>query len=286
MFASVIMTTYNQPAWLEKVLIGFACQSVCDFEIIVADDGSRDETGERLAAVAAAVPVPLVHLWQPDDGFRKCQALNHGIRAARGDYLIFTDADCVPHRDFVAWHLRLATPGRFLSGGYCKLSMATSETLSDDDIRAGRHCDPAWLAAHGSPAAARNRKLRCAGGRGARLLDRLTTTRPTWNGHNASTYKAYAVAGNGFDHRMRYGGQDREFGERLENAGIRGLQVRHHPVCVHLDHARGYATPESIAGNRAIRADTRRTRRTVADDGLAQVADDELRVARFVGTAP
>ena len=56
---------------------------------------------------------------------------------------------------------------------------------------------------------------------------------------------------------MHYGGQDREFGERLENAGIRGRQIRYSAICLHLDHPRGYKTPESIRFNRALRQETR-----------------------------
>ena len=195
--------------------------------------------------------------------FGSARSLEHAIYQARGDdYLIFTDADCIPHRDFVAWHLRLARPRRFLSGGYNKLSMATAEALTAADIAAGKRCDPAWLAAHGSAEVAGGSKLRRSGDRWSVIYDQLTTTKPTWNGHNASTWKAYAVMANGFDHQMQYGGQDREFGERLVNAGIRGVQIRHRAVCVHLDHKRGCATPESIAKNRAIQAKTRQSGRT------------------------
>jgi glycosyltransferase involved in cell wall biosynthesis len=274
------MTTYNQPEWLRKVLIGFAAQSRLDFELLIADDGSREETGRMIAELAPTLPLPLTHIWQADEGFRKCQALNHGIRNARSDYLIFTDADCVPHRDFVAWHCQLARPGRFLSGGYVKLNLETSTALSEADIRSGRHCEVDWLRAHDA-VAARDRKLRCAGRPGSRCWDLFTPTRASWNGHSASTWRAYVVAANGFDHAMQYGGQDREFGERLENAGVRGLQIRHHAVCVHLDHGRAYATPESLAKNRAIRAETRRSRRTQAAEGLAQLAADSAVVRRF-----
>jgi glycosyltransferase involved in cell wall biosynthesis len=271
MLASVIMTTYNAPQWLQKVLWGFAAQVDLRFEVVVADDGSQPETLQLLRKMGPTLPYPVRHVWQPDDGFRKCQALNQGIQASRGAYLIFTDADCIPHRDFVAWHLRLARPRCFLSGGYNKLSMATSEALVHDDIAAGRHCDPSWLASHGSADVARGSKLRRTGDRWAVVCDRLTTTKPTWNGHNASTWKSYAITANGFDHRMHYGGQDREFGERLVNAGIRGVQIRHRAVCVHLDHKRGYATPESIAKNKAIRAETRKNGRTACEQGLAQL---------------
>ncbi|MFW5830549.1 MAG: glycosyltransferase family 2 protein [Planctomycetota bacterium] len=280
MRASVIMTTYNQPVWLAKVIRGFARQTLPPSELIVADDGSGPETAAALESCARECGLPLVHLRQSDAGFRKCQALNHGIRIAQGDYLIFTDADCVPHRDFVAWHCRLARPGRFLSGGYVKLGMATSTALAQTDIDAGHHCDPSWLAQRGDPAG-RDRKLRCAGARTARVWDLLTTTRASWNGHNASTWRRYALAANGFDHAMQYGGQDREFGERLVNAGIRGLQIRHHAVCVHLDHKRGYATPESIARNRTIRAETRRSGRTRTAEGMEQLDLQDVTVRRL-----
>ncbi len=275
MKTSLMMTTYNSPAWLGKVLVGCACQSLPADEIIIADDGSSDDTAEVISRAAQDLALPLVHIWQPDQGFRKCQALNRAVAAAHGDYCIFTDADCIPHRDFIAWHVCLARPGRFLSGGYNKLSLATSQALSDDDIRTGRHCDPAWLAANGSPDLARERKLRLLGTRRGRLCDALTTTRASWNGHNASTWRRYILAANGFDHRMCYGGQDREFGERLENAGIRGHQIRHRATCVHLDHGRSYATPDSIAANRAIRDETRRQGLTRCAAGIGELVGDE-----------
>jgi hypothetical protein len=61
---------------------------------------------------------------------------------------------------------------------------------------------------------------------------------------------------NGHNEEMRYGGQDREMGERLENMGLRGKRIRYYAILLHLDHPRGYATPESIAKNRAIRRET------------------------------
>ena len=69
--ASVIFTTYNQPEWLEKVLLGFAAQDRHDFEVIVADDGSGEPTRERIERLRPGLPFPLRHLWQEDDGFRK-----------------------------------------------------------------------------------------------------------------------------------------------------------------------------------------------------------------------
>ena len=44
MKVSVIISTYNSPDWLEKVLWGYTCQDYTDFEIIIADDGSGTDT--------------------------------------------------------------------------------------------------------------------------------------------------------------------------------------------------------------------------------------------------
>ena len=261
MQCSVIFSTYNQPEWLRKTLLGFAAQDRHDFEVVVADDGSRDETRELLEGLRPSLPFQLQHVWQADEGFQKCRILNKAIRASRSDYLLFTDGDCIPRRDFVSSHLRLREPGRFLSGGYFKLPMSISKAISADDIAAGRCFELAWLRSQGLPWAARNVKL-AAQGKLADCLDGVVTARASWNGHNASGWKQDLVAANGFDERMGYGGEDRELGERLENHGVRGKQVRHRAVCLHLDHARGYKTTASVQANLAIRAETR-SRKTV-----------------------
>src|SRR5690554_2143218 len=104
---SVIITTYNQPEWLEKVLWGCAVQTFPHFEIIIADDGSGPETREAIERMRSQLPMPLRHVWHEDRGFRKCEILNRAIAAASGDYLIFLDGDCIPRRDFVDVHRRL-----------------------------------------------------------------------------------------------------------------------------------------------------------------------------------
>lgn len=253
---SVVMSTYEHPRWLEKVLWGFSVQTHGGFEVVVADDGSGPETRQVVDRVRRETKLEIRHVWHEDNGFRKCTILNKGVGASAGDYLVFTDADCIPAPDFLEWHARLAEPERFLSGGYVKLPMSLSRAITRDDILSGRATDAGWLVRNGMPRSRRLLKLTRSELAGL-LLDALSPTRASWNGHNASTWKKHIIATNGFDERMRYGGQDREFGERLENMGIRGKRIRHRAACVHLDHARGYARPESIARNREIRAHTR-----------------------------
>lgn len=252
---SVIVSTYNAEAWLEKVLQGYALQTHVHFEVIVADDGSRSTTKALVERYAQDYPVPLRHIWHEDEGYRRQEILNKAIPIAADAYILFTDGDCIPRKDFVATHALHAEKGRFLSGGYCKLGMALSEAITAADISSARCFDLAWLKQH-EPMKLSNRLKLGSGPARARLLDAITTAKPTFNNCNSSAWKEDLLAINGYDERMKYGGPDRELGERLENHGIRGKQIRHRAVCVHLDHARGYKTEESVQANRAIRART------------------------------
>lgn len=264
---SLVLSTYNSPAWLEKVLWGFAAQTYRDFEIVISDDGSRDDTRQLIDRMRPAVGVDIQHVWHEDRGFQKSEILNKGIVASRGDYLVFTDGDCIPRKDFLAVHAAHARDGHFLSGGYVKLPLNISEMITEQDVRSGRALDPAWLRARGMRDARALLKLR-EPGIVTRVLDSLTPTTPSWNGHNASGWKRDVVAVNGFDERMQYGGQDRELGERMVNAGIKPIQIRYRAACVHLDHGRGYRTDETMARNAAIREETRNRRMKWTNYGI------------------
>ena len=266
---SVIFTTYNSPLWLEKVLWGFFVQTTQDFEIIIADDGSTEETTHLIKRMQAESPVPIVHVWHEDDGFQKCQIMNKAILRAGGEYLIFTDGDCIPRKDFVEQHIRHSGRRHYLSGGYFKLPMNISQAITHDDVIAQRPFDPDWLAGRGLRKSLKTLKF-TAKGIWAELLNRITPTRPTWNGHNASCYKEAALAVNGFEELMQYGGQDCEFGDRLKNYGLIPKRVRYSAICVHLDHKRGYVTETMLENSRKIREETQKKRRIKALKGIEQ----------------
>ena len=276
MRVSVILSTYQQAMALELVLEGYARQTAGDFEVVVADDGSDGESSAVLTG-ARARGLKIRHVWHSDRGFRKTEALNRAILASEGDYLIFSDGDCVPREDFVATHLTLAKPECFLSGGYLKLPENTSQAVDREVVRNGRLFDAVWLKAHGyRPGRRRFRLLRSRNA--AAFLDALTPTGATWNGHNASTWKHHLHEVNGFDLDMGWGGLDRALGERLENLGICGKQVRHRAVCVHLHHERPYRSAGVLRANKAIRERIRTDRKTRTPNGLAETGAIEAEV--------
>lgn len=267
MTASVIFSTYNSPDWMEKTLWSLHYQTFQDFEIIVADDGSTVETAERIHAFEAVSGRTVNHIWQHDNGFQKTKILNKALVAAQGDYIVFTDGDCVLRNDFLVAHMHHREKGYFLSGGYFKLPMKASMAISREDIKTGRAFELSWLLAHGLKKTHKTMKL-TARGRKARLLNALTPTKATWNGHNVSGWRSDIIKANGFDERMQYGGEDRELGERLFNSGIRSKQIRYSAICVHLDHARGYVTQQMRDSNHLIRQHTKKFRVTRTPYGI------------------
>ncbi|WP_293294306.1 glycosyltransferase family 2 protein [Allomuricauda sp.] len=253
---SVIISTYNAEEWLKKVLWGFNCQIFKDFEVVIADDGSGPKTKELLDEMSENVFYNIIHVWQEDDGFQKSRILNKAIEACNAEYIIMTDGDCIPREDFVEVHYINKEPGYFISGGYYMLPMNISKLITLEDIEKQNCFNIHWLKEKGIPKTFKNNKL-TASGLVSKLLNTITPTNASWNGHNSSGWKKDILNVNGFDERMQYGGQDRELGERLFNFGIKSKQLRYSAVCVHLDHKRGYKTPESIAKNQAIRKETR-----------------------------
>lgn len=259
MKVSVIISTYNSPDWLQKVLWGYQCQSYSDFEIVIADDGSGPDTQKLIRSFQETTNLDICHVWHEDRGYRRQIILNKAILKTQTDYLIFTDGDCIPRRDFISTHVRHAEKGYFLSGGYCKLPLNLSKMISHEDIVSQRCFDLKWLKSRGRVGMSQSRKLFVKGNL-ANFLDFITTAKPTFNNSNSSAWKADLVAVNGYDERMLYGGSDREIGERLVNLGIYGKQIRHRAIVLHLDHPRDYKTQESLDKNLSIRKTTRRLR--------------------------
>ncbi len=256
---SVIISTYNQPEWLEKVLWGYHAQQYKNFEVVIADDGSGETTKACIRKMQQQVSYPIIHTWQEDDGFQKTRILNKALMACNTNYIVMSDGDCIPRSDFLTVHHQYREKGYFLSGGYFMLPMTISEAITKDDILTGRCFELKWLKERGLKSSFKNNKLTAFGAK-ARLLNTFTPTGATWNGHNASGWKEDMLTINGFDERMQYGGEDREFGERLFNYGIKSKQIRYSAICVHLDHSRGYVTKEALAKNNAIRAYTRKNK--------------------------
>ncbi|WP_045738395.1 glycosyltransferase family 2 protein [Xanthomonas sp. MUS 060] len=233
---SLLISTYNWREALALVLRSVARQSRLPDEVVVADDGSRADTAALLEAVARDFPVTLRHVWQPDEGFRKARILNCGIAVMRADYVIQADGDMLLHRHFVADHLRLARPGRFLQGTRIRTTEAeTARLLAGGKPRFGWFTD-AYFRDDADRATyhygRRQHTLR---------LPWLAQLKSRATGHpmgcNVSFWRKDLLRVNGYDERMHgYGSEDLELDIRLRNAGLRRCQIKFAALALHLEH--------------------------------------------------
>jgi len=232
---AVIVTTYNRPDALRAVLEAYLVQDRQDFELLVADDGSTDETRQLVAEYTARATFQLLHVWQEDRGFRPGAARNRALAATDADYVIFTDGDCVPSADFVRRHVTLAEPGHFLGGNRILLSEPfTCRALKQQLSLHG------WSAAAWGLAWLRrdiNRLLPLL-----RLPDGAFRRRhpAQWEGIkscNFSAWRADLQRVNGFDEAYSgWGLEDSDLVIRLLHAGVKHKSARCATPLFHLWH--------------------------------------------------
>jgi glycosyltransferase involved in cell wall biosynthesis len=220
---SLIISTYQRPDALEKVLRGVALQSELPGEILLADDGS--ETPTRSVAEEWARKLPLRHFWHEDIGFRKTIILNKCIAAAKGDYIVLLDGDCVPHARFIADHAGLAERNFWTQG---RRSFVEENFVGEFDvaktsiwraIMAGRITG--WPKAIRWPWAVVRRN------KGQRGII----------GCNMGIWREDLIAVNGSDEEyLGWGGEDSDLGTRLYHLGRPRKFVYGRAIVYHLNH--------------------------------------------------
>jgi glycosyltransferase involved in cell wall biosynthesis len=132
---SLIIAVYNKPDFLEKILTSISNQTFNDFEIVIADDGSRECIISVIDQYRKLLKFPIKHVWHPDDGFRKTIIANKAVAAANGDYLVFIDGDCILHHRFLERHYRHKKINVALAGRRVFLDKKISEKISLQDIK-------------------------------------------------------------------------------------------------------------------------------------------------------
>jgi len=217
---SLIVTTYNRPDALAAVLAGLLAQEDRGFEVLVADDGSRDDTREVVERIAGNAPLRIAHVWQEDRGFRAGAARNRAVMQATGEYLLFLDGDCVPRPDFVAEHRRLAERGWMVAGNRILLSESFTGEALDGRLPIHAWTFAQWRAAHARGAINRTAPLRSLPlgplrRIGSRRWERVRTC-------NLGLWTDDFRAVNGFDEAFEgWGFEDSDLAVRLLNYGVR-----------------------------------------------------------------
>jgi len=224
---SLVINTFNQPDYLHRVLRAVSRQSVLPEEVLLADDGSANETQLVFSQWRGAQPFRCKHVRQEHQGFRRARILNLAIASSRGDYLVFLDGDTIPHPRFIADHQALAGKSQFVQGHRALIGETAAVWFGKNDFPPDRR-RAIWQNQISGlknsfrwPFAFRKINPRLRGIRGC----------------NLAIWRADLVRVNGYNEAfVGWGREDSELVVRLKNIGVRRLDVRGRALCYHLWH--------------------------------------------------
>lgn len=228
MKASVVITTYNNPDYLRRVLEGYLKQSRLPDEILVADDGSTKDTFQTIKEIKSGSPVNIIHIWHEDKGFRAASIRNKAIAASTGEYIILSDGDTIPSPHLVEDHLRYAEAGNFIQGHRVLLAPEASKVFRFTDINL--------------PSIARLLIARQLSNISNALrlpvpIIRISKRRSGIRSCNMSFFKENIYHVNGFNEDfVGWGREDSELVERFYKYGLKRKDLRFRACCYHLYH--------------------------------------------------
>lgn len=237
--SSVIISIYNNFKFLNLVLAGFERQINKNFEIIIADDGSKKEVIEKIQQYILKSSLIIKHVWHEDKGWRKNEILNKAVKTSETDYIIFIDGDCIPHKSFVQEHLISKAENTILAGRRSNLSKFISDKLTYENVRAGILEKKFAIAgllfksviggSHLENAVFFNSK---------HIRKKINLKDKGVLGSNFSLHKSDIMEINGFDERYTKPavGEDTDIEYRLRNAGKKVKSVKHLAIQYHLFH--------------------------------------------------
>lgn len=226
---AVVVSTYNRPDTLVRVLDGLLNQSILPHEIIVADDGSTKETYKAIEPYLEKKQPVISHVWQEDKGFRLAHIRNKAIKASCSEYLVFLDGDCIPQRDFVKDHMKLARKGCFFQGKRVIVNKEASDWFSFEDT---------------DSVLSLFKHLVCSRISNGHHIVRLPFLPPYTTkklsgirGCNMAFFKSDLEGVNGFNQAFKgWGREDSEIVIRLYSYGIKRREHPFRAICYHLWH--------------------------------------------------
>jgi len=249
---SLIVSTYNWPEALNLCLISISKQVVLPDEVIIADDGSTEETRKLIEKFQLNFPIPLIHVWQEDDGFQLSRIRNKAIARAKKDYIIQIDGDLILERHFVKDHLKFSEKGTFVSGSRVIMDKNLSETLLKESRT------KIYLSTRGLVNVLNGLRLSFLA---THMKDYKKNDIYYLRGCNMAFWRNDLIKVNGYNEAFAgWGREDNEIGLRLINSGIEKRIIKFSGIVFHIYH------PEKP-----------RNKVNINDEILRQTAKDKLR---------
>lgn len=237
MKVSLIITTYNWPEALNAVLRSVNNQVVLPDEVIIADDGSKDDTSNLINNWKKKLKIPLIHAWQEDDGFRLARSRNNAIAKSSGDIIIMIDGDMVLSKKFILSYKKSMKKGFFIQAG---------RVLTD--LKRSEHIQATGELPNFFSSGIRNRKNTISNEFLSKIFSYTRNNSNGTRGCNMAFWRKDVFEINGFDNEfVGWGREDTEFTERMLNYGVNRLYLKFSGVAFHLYHEEKPRT--SVPGN-------------------------------------
>ena len=256
---TLLITTYNDPLRLEKTLSHYLKLSPQPFEIVICDDGSKPETKSLVDAFAGKSRTPIVHVYQEDHGWEAPGIRNLGAITARGNYLVMTDGDCVPHPKFLQDHLAAAEEGCFVFGDR---SHVNTEHVPGFSTRTGVLLSYVLRKKIRKRSSALRNPFEKPSVYTRKHFSNLNQLGNLALCSNFGVWKSDFLAVNGFDESFKiWWPEDSECSARLLNSGLKMKTYRRKCLVYHLDHGKSPGTnPEAWRyAERSLLADIKKT---------------------------
>lgn len=225
----LIITTYNWPAALELALKSVTRQTHLPFEVIIADDGSSEETRSLIKKYGSQIN-NLKHCWHEDEGYRRSKIINESIKMSLSDFIITIDQDCIVDKNFIKDYHEMAQKGTYLSAYRIDLNKSlTNRILKQARLpyTVEKLLGSKWNVKHQF----RNKKLR---DKKTEFYD--TNSNGTY-GCNMGFFKNDVLAVNGYNEDfVGWGPEDSEMTQRLINTGIVRKKIFYCAILFHLYH--------------------------------------------------
>ncbi len=227
---AIIVTSYQMPWHVRRVLESIAAQRTEQrMEVVVADDGSTDETAQLVGEFAARAKFPVRFVTHPHVGFHAARCRNDGVRHSTAPHLLFVDGDCLLPPDHVEQHLRSSRAGT-VTCGYCvRLEHAVSQHATIEAVRGGKFVQ--WATPE------QRSKLRQMHLKSIWYSLVGHATKPAFRSGNFALARSEFERVNGFDENfLGWGCEDDDFGRRLRTCGIQTVSVLNRTCVYHLWH--------------------------------------------------
>jgi glycosyltransferase involved in cell wall biosynthesis len=256
--SSLIITTYNWPEALELVLESVNKQIVLPNEVIIADDGSKKETKILIENFQKDFPIPLIHIWHKDEGFRRSAILNLAIAKTNSDYIIQLDGDCIIHKNFIKDHLSSLKKNTYLFGSRASLQEYLLPILFSDKVVSFSYFSKGLKK--------KNRNIYMPF-LGTLIYKKNNKLSKKLRGCNLSYWRSDFLKVNGYNEDMvGWGREDSEFVVRMINSGIYGKRLKFKAIVYHIWHKE--SSKEKLDVNHTIQQKTIENKITWCANGI------------------